>query len=151
MQYKILLVGDAGVGKTTFLQKYFSNNMELRYLPTLGCEVTSINYNDNIQLSVWDCAGQEKNSGLKDGYFTNAHAAIVFYDTTSNLSKNNVQSWINSIKNIRPNIPIILCGTKTDIGVKAQFPTNNKSCIISTKLGYNLDQPFKLVIDALND
>lgn len=149
MEYKILLVGDVGVGKTTFLQKYLSNNMDLRYLATLGVEVTSINYDNNIKLSVWDCAGQEKFSGLGNGYYKDAHAAIVFYDTTSNLSKNNVQSWINSIRNVRPNIPIILCGTKSDIGVKVQFPVNNKSCVISTKTGHNIDQPFKLAIDAL--
>lgn len=150
MQYKILLVGDGNSGKTTFLTKYFSNYMETRYIATLGCEVSPIKYNDNIQFSIWDCAGQEHFGGLKDRYYLSSDAAIVFYDTSSELSKNHVPQWINSIRNIRPDIPIILCGTKSEIGgLKYQYPVNNKSCIISTMTGHNMNMPFDLVVDAL--
>jgi GTP-binding nuclear protein Ran len=149
MQYKLLLVGDGGCGKTTWLQKYISGILEKRYLATLGVEVTPVKYK-NVEFSVWDCAGQEKFGGLKDMYYTGADAAIIFYDVTSKITKNNVAFWTKEIRNKCPAIPIIVCGTKNDLEPKDQFPDSNFNCTLSSKNGHNLNQPFKLVVDALH-
>src|SRR3989338_9804993 len=79
---KVLLVGDAGSGKTAFLHKHSYKDSNLYTSgPTLGIEVSPIDWkgeNGPLRFNVWDCAGEEKFKGLEDGYFVEADAAIIF-------------------------------------------------------------------------
>ncbi len=66
-----MLVGDGGVGKTTFVKRHLSGEFEKKYVPTLGAEVHPIPWttsHGNLVFNVWDTAGQEKYAGLRDGY-----------------------------------------------------------------------------------
>jgi GTP-binding nuclear protein Ran len=70
-EYKLVLVGDGGVGKTTFVKRHLTGEFEKKYIATLGVEVHPMTFYTNhgpIRLNVWDTAGQEKLGGLRDGY-----------------------------------------------------------------------------------
>lgn len=69
--FKVVLVGDGGVGKTTFVKRHISGEFEKRYIATMGVEVHPLKFFTNfgpIIMNVWDTAGQEKLGGLRDGY-----------------------------------------------------------------------------------
>ncbi len=70
-QFKLVLVGDGGVGKTTFVKRHKSGEFEKKYVPTLGAEVHPMDFvtdRGKLVFNVWDTAGQEKYAGLRDGY-----------------------------------------------------------------------------------
>ena len=70
-KWKLVLVGDGGVGKTTFVKRHKTGEFEKKYVPTLGAEVNPIDFvtgRGKILFNVWDTAGQEKYAGLRDGY-----------------------------------------------------------------------------------
>lgn len=97
--FKICLVGDAGVGKTTLLKRMRGLEFERMYIPTTGVEVHPLYFDTDhgrIRLNIWDCAGQVKYSGLIEGYFVNSDGAILMYDSSSRLSHNSIQSWSTS-------------------------------------------------------
>lgn len=71
IQFKLVLVGDGGVGKTTFVKRHESGEFLKKYVPTVGAEVHPMDFNTNkgqLRFNVWDTAGQEKFAGLRDGY-----------------------------------------------------------------------------------
>jgi hypothetical protein len=70
-QFKLVLVGDGGVGKTTFVKRHKTGEFEKKYVPTLGAEVHPMDFTTDrgkLIFNVWDTAGQEKYAGLRDGY-----------------------------------------------------------------------------------
>jgi len=70
-EFKLVFVGDGGVGKTTFVKRHITGEFERRYIATVGVEVHPMVFYTNhgpVRFNVWDTAGQEKLSGLRDGY-----------------------------------------------------------------------------------
>lgn len=116
---KIALVGDGGVGKTTFVKLLLTNTFETKYVPTLGVEprqCNSNNYNGHQnRYDIWDVAGQEKFSGLKEGYYIGSDAAIVMFDLSNKKSFENVPKWIKHLQITTKNIPILVCGNKCEL------------------------------------
>lgn len=151
--FKVCLIGDAACGKTTFVKRHMTGEFEKRYLATLGVEVTEMPLFTNkgeIILSLWDTAGQEKFSGLKTGYYTDADLAIFFLDLTNRITYKNIDSWIREFKSVCPNSPIIIVGNKADIKERkvkcSQITTlkNKYDCLyfdISAKSNYNYEKP----------
>lgn len=94
--YKVCLLGDGETGKTTIARKVMGiPSPSDFYNPTLGVEVHPLNFDTNygpVVLNIWDCAGQEKYGGLKEGYYIQSKSAIIFYkDRTS--YKNAISFW----------------------------------------------------------
>ncbi|XP_038056906.1 GTP-binding nuclear protein Ran-like [Patiria miniata] len=162
--FKLVLCGDGGTGKTTFVKRHLSGEFEKKYVATLGVEVHPLRFMTNrglIQFNVWDTAGQEKFGGLRDGYYIQGQCAIIMFDVTSRVTYKNVQNWHRDVTRVCENIPIVLCGNKVDIKdrkVKAKTITfhrkkNLQYYDISAKSNYNFEKPFlwlarKLLGDA---
>merc|ERR1711962_501908 len=162
--FKMVLVGDGGVGKTTFVKRHKTGEFEKKYVATLGVEVHPLTFYTNygeLKFNVWDTAGQEKFGGLRDGYYIQGQCAVIMFDVTSRITYKNVPNWHRDLIRVCEHIPIVLCGNKVDIKdrkVKAKaivFPRkkNLQYYDISAKSNYNFEKPFlwlarKLVGDA---
>ena len=116
--FKLVLVGDGGVGKTTFVKRHMTGEFEKKYIATLGVEVHPLCFHTSrgkIRFNVWDTAGQEKFGGLRDGYYIQGQCAIIMFDVTSRVTYKNVPNWHRDLVRVCENIPIVLCGNKVDI------------------------------------
>lgn len=162
--FKLVLVGDGGVGKTTFVKRHKTGEFEKRYVATLGVEVHPLRFHTSrgpMCFNVWDTAGQEKFGGLRDGYYIQGQCAVIMFDVTSRVTYKNVPNWHRDLVRVCENIPIVLCGNKVDIKdrkVKAKAivfhrKKNLQYYDISAKSNYNFEKPFlwlarKLVGDS---
>lgn len=149
---KIIIVGDAQVGKSAYVKRLLTGEFVKNYVATMGCEVHPITIDDRT-FNVWDVAGEEKFRGkLENSYYTKADGAIVMYSATDESSYKSVKSWIKKlhamgIKNI------VVVSNKIDPGAPffkgALNPSvvscGKASCIMSSRSMYNYDLPFKLL------
>ena len=151
--FKLLLVGDGGTGKTTFVKRHKTGEFEKKYIATVGVEVHPMVFYTNrgpICFNVWDTAGQEKFGGLRDGYYIQGQCAILMFDVTSRQTYKNIPTWHRDIIRVCENIPIVLCGNKVDVNdrkVKPKHITfhrkkNLQYYDISAKSNYNFEKPF---------
>ena len=121
--FKLVLVGEGGVGKTTFVKRHVTGEFEKKYVATLGVEVHPIKFHTNrgeIVFNVWDTAGQEKFGGLRDGYYIQAQCAIIMFDVTSRITYQRVPNWHRDLERVCNDpsgrrIPIVLVGNKVDV------------------------------------
>ena len=163
-EFKLVLVGDGGVGKTTFVKRHLTGEFEKRYIATLGVEVHPMTFYTNhgqIKFNVWDTAGQEKLGGLRDGYYIGGNCGIIMFDVCSRITYSNVPKWYKDLTRVCENIHIVLVGNKVDVRerkVKAKQITfhrkkNLQYYDISAKSNYQFEKPFvwllrRLVNDA---
>ncbi len=145
--YKVVLVGEGGVGKSTFAHRFLTGEFEKKYVPTLGVEVHPLTFQTAegpICFNIWDCAGQEKFGGLRDGYYINGQCAIVMYDLTSKKTAKRVPYWIDQVRRVCGNeIPIVVVGNKEDVDeFKYDLPTTEMSYLVSSKSNFEIEQPF---------
>ena len=101
-KFKVVLLGDAGVGKSSIVQQYVFNKYANENLPTIGASfmskhVTLMDEQDTILLQIWDTAGQERYKALTPMYYRDAHAAICVYDITNAESFKGVQDWAREV------------------------------------------------------
>lgn len=160
-RFKLILVGDGGVGKTTFVKRHKNGEFEKRYIATLGVEVHPLTFWTTLGPIVYDCwdtAGQEKFGGLRDGYYINGNAAIIMFDVTSRVSYKNVPIWHRDLIRVCEDIPIVLCGNKVDVKDRKVTPkqisfqrkkANIQYYDISAKSNYNFEKPFLWITKKL--
>jgi GTP-binding nuclear protein Ran len=151
--FKVLLVGNGGVGKTTLLKRHKTGEFEKKYVATVGVEVHPLKFytnNGSVCFNMWDCAGQEKFGGLRDGYYIGADAVIFMFDLTRKNTFNNLGTWIRDVKRVCENIPCVVVGNKCDVldRIKEEelaMALQGSGLIyysISTKSNYNFEKPF---------
>jgi GTP-binding nuclear protein Ran len=152
-RFKLVLVGDGGTGKTTFVKRHLTGEFEKKYVATIGVDVHPLVFSTNhgrICFDVWDTAGQEKFGGLRDGYYIGGKCAIIMFDVTARITYKNVPTWYRDLQRVCENIPMVLCGNKVDMKdrkVKAKQITfhrkkNLQYYDISAKSNYNYEKPF---------
>ena len=159
-EFKLVLCGDGGTGKTTFVKRHLTGEFEKKYIATLGVEVHPMVFctsRGKIRFQVWDTAGQEKLSCLRDGYYIGAHCAIIMFDVCSRVTYKNVTKWYKELTRVCEGIPIVLVGNKVDVAdrkVKAKqilFPRKYgiQYYDISAKSNYQFEKPFLWLLKKL--
>ena len=122
--YKILLVGDSGVGKTNIMLRYLNKEFNINTKATVGVEFGSKNIiidKKVIKGQIWDTAGQERYRAITSSYYKGAHGAFVVYDITLKESFEAVDRLINDLRNnTDERLEIILIGNKSDLEEKRQ-------------------------------
>ena len=164
LSFKIILVGDSGVGKSCLSIKASRNYFEDFYSPTVGFEFLTFNVkveDQNIKLQIWDTCGQEVYRSLISSFYRSASLAIIVYSIDSEESFSNIEKWLNDIKSqSNPNIKIFLIGNKADLEDKRQvtkekgenFYKQNKLSFFtetSAKTGFNVQNVFIEVAKVL--
>ena len=124
MIYKIIVIGDPAVGKTSLLTNFCGYKFQYEYVPTVGVNITKekvIVKNDmgkdtNVSLMIWDVAGQPQFYMLHRPYFNGADGMMLIYDVTRSSSFSNVNNWYSTaVKYGLSGIPRILIGNKIDL------------------------------------
>lgn len=155
--FKLLLIGNSGVGKSCMLMRYAENTFTSNFYNTIGVDfkIKTINLdNKSIKLQIWDTAGQDRFRTITCSYYRGAHGIIVVYDITDRESFENVKTWMQEIeKYAQENVNRLLVGNKCDMGDKRQVSFEEglelaKSYRInfietSAKTANNIDQSFK--------
>ncbi|KAH9599968.1 Small GTPase [Trypanosoma melophagium] len=117
--FKLLLIGDSGVGKSCLLLRFADDSYTESYISTIGVDfkIRTLNIDGKvIKLQIWDTAGQERFRTITSSYYRGAHGIIIVYDTTDMDSFNNVKSWLNEIdKFASENVNKLLVGNKSDL------------------------------------
>lgn len=117
--FKVVLVGDAEVGKTSLTTRFAYGTFTDGYISTLGVDfiVKSIPIDNYIiKLQAWDTAGQERYSGVRPIYYRGAKGALLVFDITMRQSFVNVEKWFNQIRKYSgTDVPIVLVGNKLDL------------------------------------
>jgi len=154
-EFKLVLVGDGGVGKTTFVKRHKTGEFEKKYVATRGVEVRKLHFTTGrgkICFNVWDTAGQERFGGLRDGYYINGSCAIIMFDVTARQTYDNVPNWYSDLTRVCVGIPIVLVGNKVDVPPKDRKVTPRQIIFhrrknlhyydISAKSNYQFEKPF---------
>jgi len=117
--YKIVLIGDINVGKTSILSRFRYGSFESDYMPTLGIDFFSKNLffeDKTIRLILWDTAGQERFRSLIPSYLKNADCIIIVFDITNKESFLSLNKWLTDAKNnASENTIYVICGNKIDL------------------------------------
>lgn len=164
-KYKIVFLGEQGVGKTSLITRFMYDTFDDHYQATIGIDFLSKTmYLDDktIRLQLWDTAGQERFRSLIPSYIRDSRVAIVVYDITKKKSFEFIDKWIEDVKNERGEDNVILCivGNKSDLSDERQVSTEEgeqKAKVLganifmetSTKVGYNVKNLFKKIAKSL--
>jgi small GTP-binding protein len=117
--YKICLVGDGGVGKTTIVERYLGNSFRAGYQLTIGAEIKVYSQNIDgkvIKFQIWDLAGQSRFKFVRSSFYRGSHAVIMVFDLTNLETLYNLFAWKSEIlSNIGYEVPLIILGNKNDL------------------------------------
>ena len=166
LTYKIIIIGDSGVGKSCLAIRGIKNTFDALYKPTIGFEfMTSYAKIDKkiIKLQIWDTCGQELYRSLITNFYRNASLAIIVYAINSRDSFENIEMWLRELRtHSNPDAKVFLIGNKVDLDnerviTKEQgetfYKTNKLNLFIesSAKTGFNAKRVFikaaKLLLD----
>ncbi|XP_053549457.1 ras-related protein Rab-3B [Bombina bombina] len=117
--FKLLIIGNSSVGKTSFLFRYADDTFTSAFVSTVGIDfkVKTVYRNEKrVKLQIWDTAGQERYRTITTAYYRGAMGFILMYDITNEESYNAVQDWATQIKTYSwDNAQVILVGNKCDL------------------------------------
>jgi len=122
--FKVVLVGDSGVGKSNILSRYLTDEFIFDSKSTVGVEFGAKKLKVNnltVKALIWDTAGQERYKSITNAYYKGAKGALLVYDITNKESFTNTTRWISELKlNGDKDVTIILVGNKCDLEDKRQ-------------------------------
>lgn len=115
--FKLLIIGDSGVGKSSLLLRFADNTFTGSYITTIGVDfkIRTVDIDgERVKLQIWDTAGQERFRTITSTYYRGTHGVIVVYDVTSGESFANVKRWLHEIEQNCEFVNRILVGNKND-------------------------------------
>ncbi|XP_065660795.1 uncharacterized protein LOC136084558 isoform X2 [Hydra vulgaris] len=117
--FKILVLGQTNVGKTSITFRFTDGSFKESYISTIGIDAScgTINIDgEKIRLQIWDTAGQERFRTLTNAYYRGAMGIMLVYDVTCDASFNNISNWVQCIEeNASDNVVCMLVGNKADV------------------------------------
>merc|ERR1719240_169224 len=157
--FKLLLIGDSGVGKSCLLLRFADDTYTESYISTIGVDfkIRTIDLDGKtVKLQIWDTAGQERFRTITSSYYRGAHGIIIVYDVTDKESFNNVKHWINEIdKYAADGVNKLLVGNKCDLASKKVVAYDEAKELAdslgvrfmetSAKNAHNVEQAFQIM------
>eukprot|EP01071_Lankesteria_metandrocarpae_P001252 Lankesteria_metandrocarpae@DN1417_c0_g1_i1.p1 len=157
--FKLLLIGDSGVGKSCLLLRFAEDTYTNSYISTIGVDfkIRTIDLDSKtVKLQIWDTAGQERFRTITSSYYRGAHGIIIVYDVTDRESYYNVKNWMQEIdKYAMENVNKLLVGNKCDLGAKKVVTFeegkeladsyNIRFIETSAKSAHNVEQAFHIM------
>ena len=155
--FKIITIGDSGVGKTSILKRYVYNSYNINSLATVGVNFSFkdvvLKDGTKVQLKLIDTAGQEKYKSLAKTYYKNTEGVLFVFSFDDKKSFDNLTNWIDEFKenNGNENIPTLLIGNKSDVPKKEVDQESINKLLSQHKMKYiessalnneNIDQIF---------
>ena len=160
--FKLLLMGDSQVGKTSLLLNYTEHIFPEEHIATIGVEYKDkyiIKDNYNIRLQIWDTAGQERFRSITKSIYRNANGVLFVYDITNKESFANIKNWIKDLQNVGNDIKGIIVGNKIDLDPERiidkkdleEMANKYQMPFIETSAKQNtfVNDAFNLIIDEL--
>ncbi|KAF8528199.1 GTPase [Hysterangium stoloniferum] len=126
--FKIVLIGDSGVGKTNLLSRFTRNEFNIESKSTIGVEFATRSINvdgKTVKSQIWDTAGQERYRAITAAYYRGAVGALLVYDVAKHATYVNVTRWLKELRDhADSNIVIMLVGNKSDLKHLRAVPTD---------------------------
>jgi Ras-related protein Rab-1A len=164
-KFKIIVVGDPGVGKTSLILRYTNNAFRRSYIPTLGVHVSDKIFKINdvvIQLVIWDLAGQQKFDTMRHQFYFGSDGFILVFDLTNLNSFENLSNWFLDIQNQfkdQTNLMGYVIGNKCDLKELVKIKSENANELASylnlsfletsALSGQNVDKVFTKLAESL--
>ena len=160
LSFKIIIIGDQGVGKSCLTLKGTKDVFNNNYQPTIGFEFCTFTIKIKtkketkiIKCQIWDTCGQEAYRSLVSSFYKNSSLAFIVYAINDKKSFNNIEIWLNEIKTYNPDIKIFLIGSKVDLDNERQVSKDEAQEIVkehkfqffletSAKTGFNTQNVF---------
>ena len=137
---KVITLGDSGVGKTNFIFRFIEDKFMLNHFSTYGIDTkfknVKLENGYEIKFKIFDTAGQERFKSISNNYIKKANGILLMYDITDKQSFNNIENWMQTIKDNAGNkMATVLIGTKCDLEEERAIPTEK---------GKNLAEKFEI-------
>lgn len=163
--YKIVIVGDSGVGKTNLLTMLTRNEFMKDSNTTIGVEFSTKTFylkNEIIKAQIWDTAGQERYRAITSAYYRGTVGALIVYDITKRITlKNSINHWLKQLRDYSPDdLIIMLIGNKSDLEQREVLTSqgemkakeNNLLFLETSALtGHNVNKAFEKLIKIIYD
>ena len=163
-QYKIIIIGNSGVGKSSIIKRFVFNEFERCTMTTMGMSNYSkvINLNEEmIKLNLFDTSGQERYQSIATTFYRGSHAALIVYDITNEESFQKVSYWIKQAKEYASEeICLLLIGNKLDLdcnrivlqkdAVAISRENNMLYFEMSCLNSINIERTFNVLVELLN-
>ncbi|CDS07587.1 hypothetical protein LRAMOSA01536 [Lichtheimia ramosa] len=162
--FKLVLIGDSGVGKSNLLSRFTTNEFNLESKSTIGVEFATKNIqidNHTIKAQIWDTSGQERYRAITGAYYRGAVGALVVYDITRQQSFQNVMHWLKELRDhASTEIVIMLIGNKVDLAETSRAVSIDEGGALAEQEGFlfmetsaldatNVDKAFETVFDTI--
>lgn len=161
--FKLLLIGDSGVGKTCILFRFSDDAFNSTFISTIGIDfkIKTIElHGKKIKLQIWDTAGQERFQTITTSYYRGAMGIMLVYDITQSSSFGNINKWLRNIEDhATDNVAKLILGNKCDMEARRVVPTEQgeqlakskglKFLETSAKANINIDKAFTMIAEDI--